>query len=549
VSAPLRRVVVVGGGVAGLATAALLAADGHDVELFEKNDALGGRAGSWEQDGFRFDTGPSWWLMPEVFDHFFRLLGTTTEEQVELVRLDPGYRVFFEGVPGSIDVAADEQGNRDLFESIEPGAGERLGDYLRSAREAYDLAVDRFLYTSFETPAAFLGRRVLAHGPRLAGLLARSLESYVAARFSDRRLRQVLGYPAVFLGSSPDRTPAMYHLMSWLDLADGVQYPSGGFTRLVEALADLARQRGARLHTGSAVTEVLTCRRTAGRGDRRRVRVTGVRVVDADGTTREVPADVVVGAADLHHVETRLLPEDLQTYPQRWWDKAVSGPGAVLVQLGVTGRLPELEHHSLFFTEDWHANFDAIFGTPTRVPDPASIYVCKPSATDDTVAPPDHENLFVLVPVPPDPDIGRGGVDGAGDPLVEAIADRAIDLVARWADVPDLADRVVVRRTVGPADFVADVNAWCGGALGPAHVLKQSAFFRAGNVSRKVRDLYYAGASTVPGIGLPMCLISAELVRKRLAGDTSVGPSTEPPAGPPAGAVPDGTLDAAAGVA
>lgn len=522
-----RRVVVVGGGVAGLATAALLARDGHSVDLLEKNDAVGGRAGSWERDGFRFDTGPSWWLMPEVFDHFFRLLGTTTEEQLRLRTLDPGYRVFFEDHPDPLDVQVSEAANRALFESIEPGAGDRLGDYLDSAREVYDLAVQQFLYTSFDSVSALAGRRVLANGPRLAGLLSRSLESHVASRFTDRRLRQVLGYPAVFLGSAPDRAPAMYHLMSALDLADGVRYPDGGFTVLVEALAALARDHGVRIHTGAAATAISTRDRPARWGGRRAV-ATGVRFRRGDGPEEELPAEVVVGAADLHHVETRLLPEHLRTFPQRWWDRAVAGPGAVLAYLGVEGELPSLAHHSLFFTRDWTANFDAVFEQPTRIPDPASLYVCRPSATDATVAPAGHENLFVLVPVPADPGLGGGGLDGAGDPAIEATVDRAIDLVGDWAQVPDLAERVVLRRTVGPADFVTDLNAWSGTALGPAHVLRQSAFLRAGNASRKVDGLLYAGSSTVPGIGLPMCLISAELVLKRLRGDRSVGPSPEP---------------------
>ncbi|NDK92541.1 phytoene desaturase, partial [Gordonia desulfuricans] len=252
--------------------------------------------------------------------------------------------------------------------------------------------------------------------------------------------------------------------------------------------------------------------------------VSGVDVRFADGTYRRVDADIVVGAADLHHLETRLLPRHLQTYPQTWWDRHTSGPGAVLVFLGVRGELPQLAHHSLFFTDDWDTNFDAIFGSPTRIPDPASLYVCRPSATDATVAPDGHENLFVLIPMPADPSLGHGGTDGTGAAAVERIADAAIARIADRAGIPDLAERIVVRRTTGPADFVDDVHSWSGGALGPAHTLRQSAFFRADNISRKVDGLFYAGSSTRPGIGLPMCLISAQLVRKRLRGDTSPGP-------------------------
>jgi phytoene desaturase len=154
--------------------------------------------------------------------------------------------------------------------------------------------------------------------------------------------------------------------------------------------------------------------------------------------------------------------------------------------------------------------------------------VCKPSASDASVAPAGHENLFVLVPVPADVSLGHGGLDGSGDPAVEKAADAALDQVAAWAGIPDLAARVVVRRTWGPADFATDLNAWSGGALGPAHTLRQSALFRTGNVSHKVAGLYYAGSSTVPGIGLPMCLISAELLAKRLRGDRSSGPLEVP---------------------
>ena len=516
---------MIGGGIAGLATAALLSRDGYSVDLLEQGDRLGGRIGSWASDGFRFDTGPSWYLMPEVFDHFFELFGRSATEELGLTVLDPGYRVFFESQSEPVDIRPRVEDNLATFERLEPGAGARLEEYLASAADAYDIALRRFLYSNFDGLSGQLRWDVLTRAPRLLRLLTQSLESYAGSRFSDRRLTQILGYPAVFLGTSPDRAPSMYHLMSRLDLADGVRYPQGGFVRLVEAVCALARAGGARLHTGARVTEITT---RPGPRRRGRARVTGVRYVDEAGVEQILRADVVVGAVDLHHLETRLLPADLRTYPQEYWDQRDPGPGAVLACLGVRGTLPELPHHSLFFTEDWHANFEAIFGTARRVPDPASVYVCKPSATDPTVAPPGHENLFVLVPVPADVSLGRGGVAGTGDPDVEAVADAAIDQVAAWAGIPDLRARVTVRRTFGPGDFAADLNAWRGGALGPAHTFRQSAFLRTGNVSQKVDGLHFAGASTVPGIGLPMCLISAELVAKRLRGDRSAVPLAVP---------------------
>ncbi|SED29365.1 phytoene desaturase [Nocardioides exalbidus] len=521
-----RHVVVVGGGVAGLATAALLASRGHQVDLLEKNADLGGRVGSVERDGYRFDTGASWWLMPEVFEHFFELLGTTVAAELELTVLDPSYRVFFEGHPHPVDLRPDREHNRALFESIEPGAGDAFDAYLRSAEDTYDMALRRFLYTSFDSPGAFLHPDVLRRAPRLGRLLTRSLEKHVAASFRDNRLRQVLGYPAVFLGSSPDRTPSMYHLMSRLDLGDQVLYPQGGFTRLVEVLASLARRHGARLHTGTEVTRILT--RSDARG---RARVAGVEHTRADEGTSTVTADLVVGAADLHHLETALVDPEHRTHPEPAWKKRSPGPGAVLALLGVEGRLPQLPHHSLFFTADWAQNFGDIFGSRARVPDPASIYVCKPSETDPTVAPEGCENLFVLVPVPADPGIGHGGDDGGGSPAVEQAADRAIDQVAAWAGIPDLRDRIRVRRTIGPRDFETGYHAWRGGALGLEHTLRQSAFLRPGNASAKVDGLLYAGSTTVPGVGLPMCLISAELVLKRVTGDLSslpVPPRTVP---------------------
>lgn len=526
------RVVIIGGGVAGLASAALLAREGYDVTLLEAREEVGGRVGSWAGGGYRFDTGPSWYLMSEVFEHFFALLGDTTSDHYELTRLDPAYRVYFEGTKQPVDVPGTRAEVVDLFESLEAGAGAALEKYLESGARTYTIAMRRFLYTGFASWLPLLRGDVLRSAGTLVARLLQPLHSYISGFVTDPRLQQILGFPAVFLGSSPYSAPSMYHLMSFLDLDEGVSYPQGGFTRVVEALRAVAEREGVVIHTRSAVTAIHAAAHTVGgRRRRRTARVTGVEVQRADGPTETIAADVVVGATDLHHLETRLVPEKLRTYPERYWTNRDPGPGGLILQLGVRGRVPELAHHTLMFTRDWQLGFEAIFGDSPHVPDPASLYVCRPAASDVVdagIAPEGDENLFVLVPVPADPGLGPGGVDGRGDPRVEALADAVITQISDWAGIDDLAERVRVRRVVSPTDFADDLNAWRGSLLGPAHVLRQSAMFRTGNRSRHIDGLYYVGASTVPGVGLPMCLISAEVLLKRLRGDTSTEPLPTP---------------------
>lgn len=527
-----RKTVVVGAGIAGLATACLLAREGDQVVVLEQQQEPGGRAGTWKKDGFVFDTGPSWYLMPETFDHFYAMMGTSTEEQLELTRLDPAYRVYSPPRSGSprepVDVVTGDAEATALFEALEPGSAPRLHRYLESSTRAYRAALDAFLYNRYSSWRDVLHPRVLSALPRVLPLLPRTLWGFASRRFREPRLRQILGYPAVFLGSSPFSTPALYHLMSHLDLRDGVQYPRGGFGGVVRSLVELAEQHGVEIRTGCEVTRIVV----------QDGRATGV-CWERDGVQHTEQADQVVSAVDAHHAETQLLEPEHRTHTARQWQRQNSGFGTVLVLLGVRGELPELLHHTLFFTEDWQENFEAIFGDSPRVPDPASLYVCRPSASDD-VAPAGHENLFVLVPVPADPAIGsgrvgsgtqesRGGVQlRAQDSVVEQVADRAVRQIAAWAGIPDLEERVVLRRTIGPADFEHDLHAFRGSALGPAHVLRQSAFFRGSNVSRTVRGLYFAGSSTLPGIGVPMCLISAELVLKAVRGVGGPGPLPEP---------------------
>lgn len=485
-------VVVIGGGVAGLATSALLADAGCSVTLVEKNSELGGRAGRLETEGFVFDTGPSWYLMPEAFDRFFASLGTSTAEQLDLVSLTPAYRVFPEGQE-SFDVETGKV--PELFESFEPGAGAATRRYLDTASFTYRVAVDSFLYTTFSSLGPFLRKQVLSNLGLLASLLALNLHQWVARQFQDTRIRQVLEYPAVFLSSAPRRTPAMYHLLSHTDLVEGVQYPMGGFSQFVAVLEKLARERGVHILTGTAAEAVTT---SSGA-------VTGVRVV-RDGARTHLPAAVVVSGADLHHTES-LLPKHLRSVN---WKRKDPGISCVVALLGVRGELPELTHHQLILSADWDRDFAAIDSGSGYS---RSIYVCKASQTDPGCAPAGHSNVFVLIPVAARADFGSGS-----DPHVQAIAEAATALIEERTGA-QLSGNIVVKHCLGPSDFATNYNAWEGNAIGLAHTLSQSAFLRGSNKSKKVSGLYFAGATTVPGVGLPMCLISADNVLTRLRED------------------------------
>ena len=498
-----QHVVVIGAGIAGLATAALLLREGYEVTVVEQRRDVGGRAGRLEIDGFRFDTGPSWYLMPEAFDEFFRACGTSTARELNLVDLSPAYRIYNED-GAYLDVETGVDRVAQLFESLEPGAGARVREYLAQATEVYGVALRNFLCTTFARPYELVRGDVAKRLGTLALLLARSLDRHVAARFADYRLRQVLTYPAVFLSTEPTAAPALYSLMSHTDLVEGVRYPQGGFAAVVEAIARQAA--GANFLLGTAVTAI-----ECAEG-----RATGVLL---EGGTR-LAADAVVSAADLHHTETALLPAWARTYPERYFARRDPGIGTVLVFLGVRGALPELQHHTLLFSKDWTPDFRAVF----HGPEPArplgaseSIYVSKTSATDPTVAPEGCENLFILVPVPAEERFGHGDAYGAvASPRVSEIAAAAMAQLADWAGITDLQDRIIVQRTLGPSDFAEQYNSWSGGAVGPAHTLRQSAFLRGRNVSRKLSNLYYAGGTTVPGVGVPMCLISAQNVITRM---------------------------------
>jgi phytoene desaturase len=499
----VKKVIIIGAGIGGLATANLLAASGYEVVIYEQNDQPGGRAGRLHIDGFTFDTGPSWYLMPEVFEQYFRLFGEDVSTLLELQRLDPAYKVFFEGEAAPVTIHADLEADKQTFEQIESGSGARLERYLARSEDIYTAAIEQFLYTNFERPQTMLRPATIKTLPRMAVAALTPIDRYVGRYFQDSRLRRIMEYPMVFLGTSPYEAPAIYSLMSHMDFNQGVFYPRRGLYAIIEALVAIGTRSGVTYHYNTAVSKIESIQGIA----------TGVRL--ENGTVDE--ADIIISNADLHFTETQLLAPANRTYDAGYWKKKQAGPSALLMYLGVKGSLPELDHHNLLFTEDWRANFDAIFKTKTW-PTPASIYICKPSQTDATVAPAGHENMFVLVPAPANPDVTPQ--------QLEALSETYLDQIVAMTGIADLKDRIVVKRLAGPNDFAHTYNAWQGTALGLSHRLNQSALFRPSNHSKRLNNLYYVGANTTPGVGLPMCLIGAELVYKRLTGDTTSTPIT-----------------------
>lgn len=295
----------------------------------------------------------------------------------------------------------------------------------------------------------------------------------------------------VFLGSSPYSAPALYSMMSALDFDEGVYYPKGTMYAVVESLLKFSKKYGVEINLSSPVKEIRTHEGA----------VKGITL--QNGTQHD--ADIVISNADLHFTETKLLKPLEQTYPETYWKKKEASPSALLMYLGIKGRVPEFEHHTLVFTEDWKDNFSAIFTTKT-IPKPASLYISKTSQSDAT-APKGCENIFVLIPLPASISLTKR--------QTETLADEYLEQIHQATGV-DLKERTLTRTLFGPNDFKEKYNSWQSSMLGPSHRLSQSAFFRTPNVSKKVKNLYYVGAGTVPGIGVPMCLISAELVTQRI---------------------------------
>lgn len=485
-----KSVLVIGAGLAGLSTACNLAQTGWSVVLVEKNKDVGGRARVFRKKGYTFDMGPSWYMMPEVFDGFFEKFDKKTSDYYELVRLDPRFKVFFED--GSRVVLNDDlEQNKKIFEEVEKGAGERLEKLVGVTDWLYQLTIDKLLSKNY---GGFLDLIKPEMVVSFLMILAKmnpfeSYEKMVSGYFENEKLKHLVEHGTVFLGGSPHNTPAIYSMMIAADYVRGVYYPDGGMGKVVDAFRRLAIELGVEIRTEEEVVGIES---------------NDGKVVKVVTNKNEYNPSVVVSGADYAHTELDLIENEDRSYGQKYWDKRVMGISTLLLYVGVKKKLPSLEHHNFYYSTDWDDHFESIFDAK-KWPKNPSYYVCAPSKTDESVAPAGSENLFVLVPL-------ASGLDDDGrDEFVKMILSKMEkDLDCKFVD------DIEVCEVYSQRDYLKDYNAFGGTALGMAHTLLQSVVMRPKMRSKKLKNLYYTGQYTQPGVGVPMVVLSGKYVAEEI---------------------------------
>jgi len=485
----LKKVVVIGSGFSGLSAACCLAKEGYSVTVLEKNDILGGRARQFETDGFVFDMGPSWYWMPDVFEHFFGLFGKKVSDYYHLIRLDPSYQVFF-GENDRVDIPAQMPDLEALFEKIEPGSAAKLRKFLTEAEYKYRVGMGEFVHKPSHNIWEFADLRILSSMIRLQ--MFTNLSSHVRQLFKSEKLIQLLEFPVLFLGATPQKTPALYSLMNYADMSLGTWYPMGGMFNIVEAMASLARELGVEIKTNQEVAQIETSKGKV------------VSVLTIDGT--RYAADAFVGSADYHHIETKLLDPAHRNYKDDYWKSRVMAPSSLLWYIGVNKRIEGLRHHNLFFDEDFGLHSEEIYTTP-QWPTRPLFYASAPSVTDPSVAPPGCENLFLLIPVAP-------GLEDTPE-IRQHYFDIVMERLERHTG-QSIRPHIVYQRSYAHADFVQDYHAFRGNAYGLANTLLQTAFLKPKMKNRHLSNLWYTGQLTVPGPGVPPSLISGQVVAGEL---------------------------------
>jgi phytoene desaturase len=484
---------VIGAGVGGLAAAIRLRSMGFDVEVFEKNSVIGGRMGRLRGSGFTFDTGPTLLLMTDVYRELFEFAARELDDYVELVPLSPNYRVHF----GDGDTMVISPSLPELIpelERIEPGVTPRFYRFLEESCLKYRIGRKEFVERDFESAGDFFGARNL----RLL-LKTRAVNNYyrsVSKFFRTDKLRQAFSFQTMYLGLSPFEAPAVYALLPYTELAeDGLWFPRGGMYSLVEGLGRLAGELGVSIHLRSTVEKIVVTKD----------RATGVRV---DG--EEIGADAVLANADLPYVYRSLLPESaLKDFRMRPRERLKYTASAFMLYLGLGCDYDHLLHHNVYLSKDYRENFEAIF-RHGRLPADPSFYANVASRTDPAAAPEGMAALYVLVPVP---HLGPG-VDWESEG--GTFKERVYGLLEEKMGMEDIRQRIAFEKIRTPQDWKRDYNLEVGAAFGIGHGISQVGYFRPPLASRSIGRLYFVGASTRPGTGVPLVTIGARLAAERI---------------------------------
>ena len=483
----MKKAVIIGSGFAGLSAACFMAKAGWDVTVLEKQATPGGRARQLKEAGFTFDMGPSWYWMPDVFERFFNCFGKKVSDYYQLDRLNPSYRVYWNDEP--MDIPADYDELKKLFESIEPGSGNKLNNFMQEAVYKYEVGINKLVHKPGQSYTEFLDWDLVKGVFKLD--VFTSMKKHISKHFKNPRLQQLLEFPVLFLGALPEKTPALYSLMNYADIKQGTWYPHEGMYKIVEGMFSVATELGVKFIFNSDVNEI-----KVEHGKAKQVIANDALAYDAD---------VVIGAADYHFIETKLLPQNCRSYSDEYWDKRVMAPGCLLYYIGLNKKLKRVLHHSLFFDSDFEIHGKEIYTTKQWPSDPL-FYVCTPSVTDETVAPPGHENLFFLIPV-------AAGLQGDTEELRDAYFEKILERFEKYTG-ESVKPAIMYKKTYSISNFVNDYNSFKGNAYGLANTLMQTANLKPACRSIKIKNLFYTGQLTVPGPGVPPSLISGEVVAK-----------------------------------
>lgn len=426
--------------------------------------------------------GPSWYWMPDVFEQFFRSFGENISDYLQLKRLEPSYQVFFEDEP--VNIPADYSALKAMFEKWETGASDKLDAFMAEAQKKYEISMSDLAYKPSLSVTEFIDLKVLKSFFSMD--LFQSFEQHAKRFFKHPKILQLLEFPILFLGATAKDTPALYSLMNYADVKLGTWYPTGGMYKIGEAFAELAKKQGAKICLNTEAKEFLYSNGS----------VTGVLT-----NTETIHSDFVIAAGDYHHIEGLLVPK-YRNYSQAYWQKRKMAPSSLLFYLGLDKKVTGLEHHNLFFDTDFGLHAHEIYKDP-KWPTAPLFYVCCPSKTDDSAAPPGKENLFLLMPLA----AGIHDTPELRESYLEIMLKRIEKRIGQ-----SIKDDISYKRSYCVSDFEKDYHSFKGNAYGLANVLSQTAVLKPKIRNKKLKNLYYAGQLTVPGPGLPPAIISGQIV-------------------------------------